>query len=141
LVESATKATVAHAYGVSESEVTNVTATESRRLVQAALRKLTGTWTVTFKIINVAASQVATFEAKSFQLGANTTNFTATLTLKLKDFGVAQTDLDSIAMQSFSVVSDTATTTTFFVVPTGGTSLPETAFLSLILISVLTFIM
>jgi len=176
VVEGVTRSILYH-YNVPLSAVSNVVATESRRLVGAPLRKLAGSWSVSFTLV-VSQSQVAAIN--SISAASDSTAFTATMQDALLTSGVPANVVSAMTVQSLSTVQlgsggtggagagsagagagssgasgavgagagagSTTTTTntlTFYEDVTGGSSLPETAFLSIILMStiVMTFMM
>jgi len=154
VVTSSTASIPIH-YNVPLSAVRNVVATESRRLVGATLRKLGGSWSVSFTLA-VSQSQVAAVQ--SIAAAADSTGFSTTLRAELLTVlssifsaGVAQNMVNAVTVSSLSTVqigagSTTTTINSVTVIPlqgTGGSSLPETAFLSIILMStiVMTFMM
>jgi len=163
-METALADTFASQFNVSASAV-SVTATESRRLAQSALRKLAGTWTISFTI-KVLEHQKTSMDTKVSTVLADTTSLTAALGTHLIAAGAPQSAVASLQVSSVTIVLVTTTTTTattktttaeatatatatgtttktmkatttqFLAVPVaGGACLRETAFLFVILLS------
>jgi len=143
IVETAAKSTVATHFEVTVDAVT-VNATLSRRLAQAALRKLAGTWSVAFTL-SVPEPKVASIT--TIAEAANTTSFASVLKTQLVAAGASENDVSQLAVQDFTATEVTTgsnkTTTRYMTPVTGGSSLPDRAFLCIILIStiVLTLLM
>jgi len=152
VLAAATPAIATH-FGLVVGAVSGVTATQQRRLVEAGLRKLSGTWSVDF-ILSVTQSEVASIT--SIAADANPTVLTTALQTELTNLRVPASDVNSFRITAFTAVKVTTTTpgagggptstttsaagggggpTSKPPVLTAGSSLAGTPFLSVILIS------
>jgi len=151
-IETALKNVFADKFVVPKSAV-NIIATESsstRRLGGAALRQLASTWAITYTI-TVPVNQKAAMDTQVSALLADTDTFLDTLGAELVEAGAPQSASSTLQVSGVTLYLVTTTTsvmvttttsmnatTTQFLEPvplTGGSSLRETAFLYVILLS------